>query len=155
MVETLTTACNKYIMQFNLKEYILKIWLTSVLISPIILLIAYVALSKVGPHDVPIFILMLPIGAMCSLPSLITLYIVLRYFSSRFGSIFQLKLVTAIMGLLLSYLPFFVINDYRLSMNRTTSAVCAVYALSITAGVWLFKIKRYDDSFAKTEVTSE
>jgi len=137
-------------MQFDIKNYVFKIWSTSVLTSPIILIVAYVVFFTVGPHDIPVFILMLPIGAMCSLPSLVTLYIALKYTSRSVNSVIQLKLIATAMGFILSYLPFFVINGYHFSMNKITAAICAVYTLSIIAAIWYFKATRSDHIFAET-----
>ena len=131
-------------MSYRISDYIIKIWLTSVTASPILLLIW--ATLTVGPKQGSDFTLLFVIflfGAVLSFPSLMIFYFVVRFALSKVGNTLQLKVILSIAGVLLTYIPFLIIDGFHplLDVDQLSRMLFATYGSMIIVGIWFYNIK--------------
>ena len=121
--------------------YSLKVWLTSVVVAPFLVLLIGL-LGKMG-EGVGIALAMLMLGTMFSLPSFLLLSLACWALTRMQSKIVMIKVELTLIGVLLTYIPFFIINDYAFLINRDelSRTFFVIYSLLITFGIWFYKFK--------------
>jgi|GEM_PF-3338017 len=126
-------------------SYVIKVWLTSVIGSPILLaIVSFIeTASDFRPGDLGLFLVMFLFGAIFSLPSIILFYFSCRLSIDNIDNIFALKGLLSAIGLLLTYLPFLVINGFHpvLSADQLPLKLFLMYGSMIIVGIWVYRIK--------------
>jgi len=119
--------------------YSLKVWLTSVVVAPFLVLLIGL-LGKMG-EGVGIALAMLMLGTLFSLPSFLLLSLACWALTRMQSKIVMIKVELTLIGVLLTYIPFFIINDYAFLINRDelSRTFFVVYSLLITFGIWFYK----------------
>lgn len=129
-------------MNYRISDYVLKVWLTSVFGAPTILLI----LALIRPDLVSIFSIYLftiLIGALFSLPSFLLLYLACKYIIKLINNTISFKLIVALVGVVLSYIPFLVIDNFNFLLNNDmlSQPLFMSYCLIIVIGIWFYKLE--------------
>ena len=121
--------------------YSLKVWLTSVAAAPFFVLIIGL-LGKMG-EGVGIALAMLMLGTLFSLPSFLLLLLACWILIRTQRKVVVIKVGLTLIGVLLTYIPFFIINDYAFLINRDelSRTFFVIYSLLITFGIWFYKFK--------------
>jgi len=133
-------------MKYNVSAHVIRIWLTSVVVSPILITCLGIPLFHWHMPDLGVGVIMIVIGAMCSLPSLGVLYVVGSWLSGSIDKLVVTKILLTFVGAVLTYLPFFVVNNFKFRMDVTSLFLCMTYLLSIVAGIWLYKLQPVNDA---------
>jgi hypothetical protein len=131
-------------MKYNTTEYSIKVWLTSVVIGPFLLMIlSWLVNHKLSVEGLDVVILM---GALFSLPSLLVFYLICKYITKRVSNMAVIKVYITIIGILLTYIPFLIIDDYHflLDVDQLSRYFFPSYSIVIVAAVWIYKLKIVD-----------
>lgn len=128
-------------MKTNVIYYSLSVWLTSVLVTPIIVTL-YMAWKENMPPDKETGPMMLMWGGLFSVPSLIILGICTHALIKRQTTVMAVKIPLTIISVILTYAPFWIINGYSFTDDSgAVSLFFLPYCLTIVAGIWLYKLK--------------
>ena len=121
--------------------YSLKVWLTSVVVTPFLVLLTGLV-GKMG-EGVGFALAMLMLGTLFSLPSFLLLSLACWALTRMQRKIVMIKVELTLIGVLLTYIPFFIINDYAFLINRDelSRTFFVVYSLLITFGIWFYTFK--------------
>ncbi|MBS1530954.1 MAG: hypothetical protein JSU01_11635 [Bacteroidetes bacterium] len=132
-------------MKYRIGDYVIKVWLTSVITAPMLVVInALIGGGKItGPGDFNVFLVIILMGAILSLPSMALFYLACRLAIPRIRNTVMLKALLSITGVILTYIPFLIIDDFHplLNIDLLSKPFFITYALIIITGVWLYKIK--------------
>lgn len=120
--------------------YSLKVWLTSVVAAPFLVLL--IGLLARMADRVGIVLAMFILGMLFSLPSFLLLSLSCRTLKSMQNKVVIIKAELTVIGVLLTYIPFFIINDYAFLLNRDESSkyFFVLYSLLIIFGIWYYKL---------------
>ena len=121
--------------------YTLKIWVTALLLSPVIIAFCESSLSNVLGDCLALMIIGSIFGAIFSFPSFCALwlgaYLIVRY--ADWNIIIQ-KIVLTFLGIGLSILPFFILSgSWTFRGERVPYSL--IYAAVIVAGIWFYRLK--------------
>jgi hypothetical protein len=130
--------------------YSVKVWATSVLIGPIVLLfvaplLAYRANGSFFKiEDIELFIVIILMGAICSLPSFAVFYFISKVIINYFHNPLYSRLLLTVIGVLVIYLPFFLIDDgsFLLNIDILSRPMFTSYSIVLIASIWLYKLKQ-------------
>jgi type IV secretory pathway VirB3-like protein len=132
-------------MKTNATYYSLSVWLTSVILTPIIVTL-YLARKENMPPDKEIGPMMLMWGGIFSIPSLLILGLTCHYLVNRFHTVKAVKMVLTVISVILTYAPFWVINRFSFKDDSgTVSLFFLPYCLTIVAGIWFYRLKGVGD----------
>jgi hypothetical protein len=128
-------------MKTNVKYYSLSVWLTSVILTPIIVTL-YLAWKENMPPDKETGPMMLMWGGLFSIPSLIILGLCCNYLVHHKSTVVAVKVPLTAISIILTYAPFWVINGYSFTDDSgTVSLFFWPYCLTIVAGIWFYQLK--------------
>ena len=132
-------------MKTNATYYSLSVWLTSVILTPIIVTL-YLAWKENMPPDKETGPMMLMWGGLFSIPSLVILGLTSHYLLRRLHTVKAVKIVLTIISVILTYAPFWVINGFSFKDDSgAVSLFFLPYCLTIVTGIWFYKLKGVDD----------
>jgi len=122
-------------------EYSLKVWLTSVLAAPFLVLIIGLLGHMVDGLGIAFAVLML--GALLSIPCFLLLLLACRCLIRWQRNVVVIKVELTMIGVLLTYAPFLIINDYAFLLNRDqlSRPFFLLYSLLIIFGIWFYTPK--------------
>lgn len=133
-------------MKTNVMYYSLGVWLTSVVVAPIMVVLYYAWKDQMSP-DRELVPLMLMYGGAFSIPSLIVLGLSCNYLAHRRDTVKALKIPLTIISVILTYAPFWVLNGYSFTdSSGTVSMFFSSYCITIVAGIWLYRLKGVGDA---------
>lgn len=132
-------------MKTNVMYYSLRVWLTSVIMSPILVEL-YLTWQDNSAPDSELAQLMLVWGSACSIPSLIALCLCCNHLVHRRDTVKAVKLPLTIISVILTYAPFWVLNGFSFADNSTASIIFIPYCLTIVAGIWFYQLKGVSDA---------
>lgn len=127
-------------MKTNILSYVLRVWLTSVVLSPIIVSL-YMSWVENSPPDAELVPLMLMWGGALSVPSLLILGMLCHYLVHRKNNVKDVKIWLTIIGIILTYAPFWVLNAFSFANNSGATVLFWPYCVTIVAGIWFYKLK--------------
>jgi hypothetical protein len=125
--------------------YSLKVWLTGVVISPVLNLIieAVSGFNKANFEGAMGFILLsIPYSLILSLPCFFLLFLACFFVNLVSGATTTKKICLTIVGAVLAFLPFYLIfggddpSTYRTSMPWAVS-----YCIVIIGSIWFYKLE--------------
>ncbi len=130
-------------MKYNALEYTIRVWLTSVLFGPILLILGLLMHSQ-GEYG--ILLVAILFGAFLSIPSFFLLYFFTKYSTKLQDNIIITKCLLTIVGILLTYIPFYILNGYHLMLDGDLLSryFFISYCIVIIFGVWFYKLKLVD-----------
>jgi len=122
--------------------YSLKIWLTAVVIAPIVTeIVDY--LIRAGSTDEGVFyfiLLSIPYGLLLSLPCWVLLWLAVYLIGKTGLSITYKKVLLSVIGLALTVLPFYLVFGHDDGSNTLELWIWPFsYTLVIIAGIWFYK----------------
>ncbi|GAB3937786.1 hypothetical protein [Mucilaginibacter myungsuensis] len=131
-----------------IKNYVLKIWLTALLSTLLLFLIAPV----ITPSAFPIWVYPLSdilgtmiitifLGMLISIPSVFLLWVCVLFtydsFTVRIG---WFKLVWSVIGAGLCIIPFRLIGKWFIGSDTERWSFCAFYAVVVVAAIWFYEL---------------
>ena len=127
-------------MKTNIRYYVLRVWLTSVILSPVIVWL-YSTCIEDSSTDGDLIPLMLAWGGVLSLPSLLFLGMFCNQLVYSKYKVKDVKRWLTIIGIVLTYAPFWILNDFTYIDNSSVSAFFWPYSATIVAGVWFYQLQ--------------
>ncbi|TWJ03502.1 hypothetical protein JN11_01048 [Mucilaginibacter frigoritolerans] len=119
--------------------YSLNVWLTSVVAAPLLFLIFTLPKNTgIGIEILPFEWLM---GGVLSVPSFLLLYLTSNYLVRLRFSILIDKIILSLVGILLTYIPFFLINGYHLILDgdQLSQPLFICYSCATVICLWFYK----------------
>jgi hypothetical protein len=126
-------------MKTNIKYYVLRVWLTSVILSPVLVWLYYTCTDGSAPNA-ELILLMLVWGSGLSLPSVLFLGMFCHYLVFRKNNVKEVKIWLTLIGIILTYAPFFILNAGSFTDHSGVSALFWPYGVTIVAGVWFYRL---------------
>ena len=131
-------------MKYRTGDYVLKIWLTSMVAGPLLLLI--LSLSKGGSwraDDFTLLFVTFLFSILFSSPSLALFYFAARFGLSTIGNTVSLKVILTVAGALLTYIPFLVIDGFHplLDADQLSRLLFTLYGSVTVIGICIYQIK--------------
>ncbi|QKJ32347.1 hypothetical protein HQ865_22155 [Mucilaginibacter mali] len=123
-------------------SYALKIWVTALLACPVIVA-AYMCYVNNSYSFLSVIVLLVLVGAICSLPSLLLLWLAIHLLRNWDAENYQYqKQALSIICVVLSGFPFLLLAEPAVS-----DEVCflALYAAGTVAGVWIYNLHPKED----------
>jgi len=127
-------------MKTSISYYVLCVWLTSVMVSPVIVSL-FMAWQEGTFPDKELIPLMLMWGGLCSIPSLILLGMSCAYLVHRKTTVKAVKIPLTLIAILLTYTPFWILNGLSFADHSGASVLFWPYCLTIVAGIWFYQLK--------------
>ena len=132
-------------MKYRVANYVIKIWTTSVIAGPMLLVVIALIQHNVteDPFAITEFLTIILMGSIFSLPSMVIFYLACRLAIPNARNKIFLKGLLSVIGVLLVYIPFFIIDDFHplLNIDQLSRLLFITYAPVIIATIWLYKIK--------------
>jgi len=125
--------------------YSLKVWLTAVFTAPfLILLISILKESETVQGGGKFVFAVILFSLFMTSPCWFILFQSAYYVDRWFERIMVKKLLLTLIGIGLSFAPFFVYFDKNIPARRDNiMALC--YSFTITAGIWYYRLKPLND----------
>lgn len=134
--------CHLAIMKYN---YILKVWFTTILVAPIILIISTIISDGLTDSDAFEFILLgVIIGFIFSLPTLFGCLLLILLFQKKVTSLLNWKIILIIFSVIAEILTFFILygpDSYNPSQQYSALTFSIVYGVCIIAFGIIFRLK--------------
>jgi hypothetical protein len=127
--------------------YSLKIWLTVIVISPIVagLIQMYIDPEIYSFADVMVGLCYcIPAGLIFCLPSWLILWFLIRYLNKKELKMYSKKLYFTIASLFISILPFFIINPHTLLNSGYWPSILPwliSYSGVLIICIWLYRLR--------------
>ena len=112
--------------------YILKIWLSTVIVSPLLIYLLLFIFEGSQSFDVYLMIYMIIIGAVFSIP-VVLIQLAFLLSALKVTSIKTIKIGLNIIGILSAFILLNISSDELLAPF--------IYSILVTASIWLFKLK--------------
>ncbi len=138
-------------MKYRISDYVLRIWVTSILMAPVLLL--FMALEKGVSSAFQLFIFTILFGAILSLPCFLLFYLACRFIVPYIGKVFISKAVLSIIGVLLVYAPFLILNDFSplLDRDKLSQILFITYGAIAVIGILGYPIKQAPEIVEQSE----
>ncbi len=124
-------------MKDNVRTYVFRVWLTSVIISPVI----YALFNPIpdGSNAVTLVIaVMIFIGGCISIPCAILIDIAIKFLVKFNLPVVSVKIRLSAIGLILSYSPFFILGNFR--FYQADLYVAVPYGVTVLAAIWVYRL---------------
>lgn len=126
-------------MDFQVFIYSVRVWLSAVLLSPVLILIPDGQLFKMTLSDWSIYLSVVLLSIFFSIPCFLSLWLAAHLLQFSSWHIMLKKLLLCIMGLAFTVVPFFLLLGYEATFNDSSSIVL-VYVCVICAGIWFYRL---------------
>jgi len=125
-------------------RYAIKVWVTTVLVAPFILLftLGFVNSARLSyfAESLPILILIIFVGMVLSLPALILFWLLCRKLSLSSIGVRKSKLILSVFGILLIWSTFFLLDSKLFSTADFQKLWWpGSYSLTLPIAIYLFK----------------
>jgi len=132
----------------NNVSYTLFIWLIGVCVSPVLFML--ISEGAMGSGFISIFLLFIIFAGLFSIPTQIVFMLIFIYgIRENFHTTLSIKIATQVTVVILTLLTFFVILEIFGDINRIDLDFFLLpfsYILTMSAGVWLLKIKTEENN---------
>jgi len=119
--------------------YSLKIWLTGVFISPVLVKLFWLIIGESSGSNA-IGALML-FGGILSIPSVLLLFLSVLILTKQAIEVNSMKLILSLIGVILTYLPIWFLNGREFGLDNFMLNFFIAYTVTVIAGIWFYKLK--------------
>lgn len=146
-------------MRYKASDYALKVWATSIFVGPLFVLAFSLikasvnkTLTSTNVSGLGIILVIVLFGAILSLPSFLLFYLACRYIISHIDNVQLSKTLLSILGIILTYLPFLIIDDfnYLLDKDQLSQPLFITYSSAIIGSIWFHKFELVSKKFDAT-----
>ncbi|RKR82541.1 hypothetical protein BDD43_2726 [Mucilaginibacter gracilis] len=133
-------------------KYSFKVWVTSAILASILSwLIVFVQVNSIHDFILGLELLlgmpvMIVLTGMFTFPSAIILYFSVRYLTRYYIGFVCTKMILTLLGLLLTSVYVYMLNDFSFHSNIFTLdylLVVAPYYFAIIISIWIYKLKNF------------
>jgi hypothetical protein len=126
-------------MKYNTTEYSIKVCLTSFFVWPLVFLLIF--WLRYHETDFEVFFLAIPLGVLVSLSSFPVLYLTCKYITKMFRNVVVIKILVTVVDLSLTYISFFIINNYIFQLNDlpVSQVFFPSYCIAMAFGIWFYR----------------
>ena len=130
-------------------KYTVKVWIFTILISPILLLLLW-CISSPSQIDStikawPIIFYMIPFGLVLSSPAILFFGLIQREISNKVTN-FNAKNILSLYSFLYVWITFYILEKNFVAGDIHELSWAISYSLTIVIGVWIFKLKKDDNN---------
>ena len=127
-------------MKTNIIQYSASVWLSSVIVSPILVTL-FMAWQEGSSPDKELIPMMLMWGGAFSIPSLLLLAMFCATLVHQKTTVKAVKIPLTFIAIVLTYIPFWILNGFSITDHSGVSAFFWPYGLTIVAGIWFYRLK--------------
>jgi hypothetical protein len=127
-------------MKYDVSGYIIKIWVTTVFISPMFSVFLLFAHNS-GTNGLYIYPLALIMGGFFSIPATAIFWLLCKFLVYKIENKEIIKLLLTPVAIILTYVEFLAVNGFEFGMNTLTLGLCISYSVITLAGIWIYRIK--------------
>ena len=125
-------------MKHDASDYSLRIWLTSIIGSPILL--GFLALATGTTINLAILFTAFIFGLILSLPGASIFYFACRFVSKQIRHIAIIRILLSLLGALINSATFWAFNSFNVKMSDVTLAIFITYGSTTLIGIWIYKL---------------
>ena len=127
-------------------KYIIKIWLFTIIISPLLIALVLGAIISNSSfnsilNSYEIIFIMIIVGFLSSIPAMIIFWLIKRGIKSKFTN-WKEKLILSIYSFLSVWTTFYIVDNGFITRWSEQTIWVLIYSLTIVIGVWIFKIPK-------------
>jgi cyanate permease len=124
-------------------KYIIKIWLFTIIISPLLIALVLGAIINNSSfnsilNSYEIIFIMIIVGFLSSIPAMIIFWLIKRGIKSKFTN-WKEKLILSIYSFLSVWTTFYIVDNGFITRWSEQTIWVLIYSLTIVIGVWIFK----------------
>ena len=127
-------------------RYVVRLWLITVLLSPILWVAALITLGIIHLENLPsttegLFPLLYLGGLLVALPVFCAFYLFYSMITQQETSVRYKKILLSVIAVILVAITFLIIdNSIYSSWNRVTLLMLSSYVATFAGGIWVFRL---------------
>ena len=123
-------------------RYVIKIWLFTIIVSPLLLALILGAIINDSSftsilNSYEIMFVMIIVGFLSSIPAMVIFWLIKRFLKNKYSTLNE-KIVLSIYSFLSVWITFFVVDSGFITRWSEQTIWVLIYSLTIVIGVWIF-----------------
>ena len=123
-------------------RYVIKIWLFTIIVSPLLLALILGAIINDSSftsilNSYEIIFVMIIVGFLSSIPAMVIFWLIKRFLKNKYSTLNE-KIVLSIYSFLSVWITFFVVDSGFITRWSEQTIWVLIYSLTIVIGVWIF-----------------
>lgn len=124
-------------------NYIIKVWLFTIIISPLLIALVLGAIINNSSfnsilNSYEIIFVMIIVGFLLSIPAMVIFWFIKRSLKSKYSNLTE-KIILSIYAFLSVWVTFFIVDNGFVTRWSEQTIWVLIYSLTIVIGVWIFK----------------
>jgi hypothetical protein len=139
-------------MKYNIVEYSIKVCLTSFFVEPLVFL--FIFWLRYHGVDFEVLFIAIALDVLVSLSSFLILYLACKYITEMFDNAVVIKISVTIIGTLLTYIPFFIINNYLFQLDDlpVSQYFFPSYCIAMVFGIWFYRLRLIEPTSVEEDI---
>lgn len=124
-------------------RYVIKIWLFTIIVSPLLLALILGAIINDSSftsilNSYEIIFVMIIVGFLSSIPAMVIFWLIKRFLKNKYSTLNE-KIILSIYSFLSVWITFFIVDSGFITRWSEQTIWVLIYSLTIVIGVWSFK----------------
>jgi hypothetical protein len=124
-------------------KYIVKVWLFTIIVSPLLIaLILGVLINDSNLNSIvssyEMIFVMIIVGLLCSIPAMLIFWLIKRSLKNKFSYLIE-KIILSTYAFLSVWFTFYIVDNGFITRWSEQTIWVLIYSLTIVMGVWIFK----------------
>ncbi|WAC02931.1 hypothetical protein N7U66_04700 [Lacinutrix neustonica] len=129
-------------------KYIIKVWLFTIIISPLLIALVLGAIINNSSfnsilNSYEIIFVMIIVGFLSSIPAMVIFWFIKRSIKSKYSNLTE-KIILSLYAFLSVWITFFIVDNGFVTRWSEQTIWVLIYSLTIVIGVWIFKNNRIE-----------
>lgn len=129
-------------------KYVIKVWLFTIIISPLLIALILGAIINNSSFDsilssYEIIFVMIIVGFLSSMPAMVIFWFIKRSLKSKYSNLTE-KIILSLYAFLSVWITFFIVDNGFVTRWSEQTIWVLIYSVTIVIGVWIFKINRIE-----------
>jgi cyanate permease len=129
-------------------KYVIKVWLFTIIISPLLIALILGAIINNSSFDsilnsFEIIFVMIIVGFLSSIPAMVIFWLIKRSLKSKYSSLTE-KIILSLYAFLSVWITFFIVDNGFVTRWSEQTIWVLIYSLTIVIGVWIFENNRIE-----------
>lgn len=129
-------------------KYVIKVWLFTIIISPLLIALILGAIINNSSFDsilssYEIIFVMIIVGFLSSMPAMVIFWFIKRNLKSKYSNLTE-KIILSLYAFLSVWITFFIVDNGFVTRWSEQTIWVLIYSVTIVIGVWIFKINRIE-----------
>jgi len=129
-------------------KYIIKVWLFTIIISPLLIALILGAIINNSSfnsilNSYEIIFVMIIVGFLSSIPAMVIFWFIKRSLKSKYSNLTE-KIILSLYAFLSVWITFFIVDNGFVTRWSEQTIWVLIYSLTIVIGIWIFKNNRIE-----------